>query len=70
MKPEDVVLVAERLRGNRWTVGPANQLGTCGWWPYAWTIEYVNARSAEEALKKATYAKRDFERWRAESCTK
>jgi hypothetical protein len=43
---------ATRLRDNRWAVRPHGQLGTCGWHPYAWTVKYVNAPTASEALKK------------------
>lgn len=64
-KLKKVVLVAERLRGNKWSISPANQLGTCGYWPYAWTVEYVNARSEQEALRKATYSKEHFKKWQA-----
>lgn len=46
-------LEATHLRGNRWAVRPKGQLGTCGWYPIPWTVEYVNARSAEEAVEKA-----------------
>lgn len=56
-------LEAEQLRDNRWVVRPEGQLGTCGWYPYAWTIEYVNANSASEALRKARHARADFDKW-------
>jgi len=35
-------------------VRPQGALGTCGWAPEPWTVQYVRARSAEEALRKAT----------------
>lgn len=44
---------ATHLRGNRWAVRPAGQLGTCGWHPEPWTVIYVTARSADEAVSKA-----------------
>jgi hypothetical protein len=47
-------LEATHLRGRRWAVRPAGQLGTCGWHPYAWTVIYVNASNAAEAVRKAT----------------
>lgn len=56
-------LEAEQLRGRRWVVRPEGQLGTCGWYPYAWTIEYVNANSATEALRKAKRARVSFDNW-------
>ena len=46
--------VAENLRDNRWVVRPGGCLGTCGWIDgIPWTADFVNARSAEEALRKA-----------------
>lgn len=45
---------ATQLRGNRWAVRPVNQLGTCGWYPEPWTVIYVNARNAQEAIRKAS----------------
>jgi hypothetical protein len=42
-----------RLRGRRWAVRPEGQLGTCGWSPCAWTVIYVNASNAAEAVRKA-----------------
>ena len=44
---------ATQLRGNRYAVRPEGQLGTCGWYPAAWTVLYVNASSPKAALKKA-----------------
>jgi len=44
---------ATHLRGNRWAVRPLGQLGTCGWHPVPWTVQYINARSADEAVRKA-----------------
>jgi hypothetical protein len=46
-------LEATHLRGNLWAVKPENQLGTCGWYPRPWTVQYIRARSAEEAVRKA-----------------
>lgn len=46
-------LEATHLRDNRWAVRPEGQLGTCGWHPKPWTVIYVKARSADEAIKKA-----------------
>jgi len=46
-------LEATRLRDNRYAVHPAGQLGTCGWYPRAWSVVYVNARDADQAIRKA-----------------
>lgn len=48
-----IELEAVHLRDNRYAVRPKNQLGACGWHPCAWSVQYINARSAAEALKKA-----------------
>ena len=48
-----IKLEATHLRDNRWAVRPEGQLGTCGFYPKAWTVIYVKARSADEAIKKA-----------------
>ena len=39
--------------GNQWAVRPDGQLGTCGWYPYPWTVTYVTARNEQEAIRKA-----------------
>ena len=44
---------ATHLRGNLYAVKPTGQLGTCGWYPYAWTVQYVHAMNAIEAVRKA-----------------
>ncbi len=44
---------AIHLRDNIWAVRPAGQLGTCGFYPKAWTVRYVKARTAAEAIRKA-----------------
>ena len=46
-------LEATHLRGNLWAVRPVGQLGTCGWSPKPWTVIYVTARSALEAVRIA-----------------
>lgn len=48
-----VQLEATHLRDNLYAVKPVGQLGTCGWWPVAWTVQYIHARSGEEAVRKA-----------------
>lgn len=50
-------LEATLLRSDKWAVRPAGQLGTCGWHPYPWVVTYVNAKSADEAVRKAEKAK-------------
>lgn len=47
-------LEATHLREDIYAVRPQGALGTCGWAPEPWTVQYVRARSAEEALRKAT----------------
>ena len=44
---------ATHLRDRCYAIRPAGQLGTCGWCPIPWTVQYVTARSASEALMKA-----------------
>lgn len=45
------MLEATEISRGRWAIRPEGQLGTCGSYPYLWTVIYVNARSAEEAIK-------------------
>ncbi len=45
-------LEATHLKGRRYAVKPAGQLGTCGFYPEAWIICYVNANSAAQAVLK------------------
>lgn len=46
-------LEATKLR-TCWAVRPKGQLGTCGFYPVAWTVVYVtDARTAEEAIRRA-----------------
>lgn len=52
-RPPGCALEAVLLRGNRYAVRPEGSLGTCGWYPYAWTVHYVNARGPAEAVRKA-----------------
>lgn len=46
------MLEATRINTNRWAVRPQGQLGTCGSWPYLWTVMYVTANSAEQAIRQ------------------
>jgi hypothetical protein len=49
-----VDLEATHLRDNLYAVRPVGRLGTCGWIVgYAWTVCYVRAKSANEAVRKA-----------------
>jgi hypothetical protein len=50
---EMIGMEAVLLRGNTYAVRPKGQLGTCGWHPYPWTVQYIRARSASEAVFKA-----------------
>lgn len=47
------MLEATHLRDNVYAVRPVGQLGTCGFHPIPWTVEYVRARSCEDAVRKA-----------------
>lgn len=49
-------LEATHLRGTLWAVRPAGRLGTCGFYPYAWTVQYVRARTAAHAIARARSA--------------
>lgn len=44
---------ATELKPGRYAVRPKGQLGTCGWYPAPWTVIYVTARTANEAIRKA-----------------
>ena len=48
-----VPLEATHLRGQQWCVKPVGQLGTCGFSPVPWTAQFIRAKTAEEALRKA-----------------
>ena len=52
-------MTATRLRENLWAVRPKGSLGTCGWiGGKSWTVQYVRAQSADEALRKAKGGKK------------
>jgi hypothetical protein len=46
-------LEAVHLRARTYAIRPENQLGTCGWYPLPWTVQFVIAGSAKSALAKA-----------------
>jgi hypothetical protein len=46
-------LEATYLRDNTWAVRPVGQLGTCGWYPKAWTVQYVKAQTPQEAIRRS-----------------
>lgn len=46
-------LDAERLRSGAWAVRPEGQLGTCGFYPKAWTVQIIKAVSKDMAIKIA-----------------
>ena len=50
---QHVPLEATHLRDNHYAVRPLGQLGTCGFSPVAWTVQYITARSPEAAVRKA-----------------
>lgn len=41
------------LMDQRWAVRPFGCVGTSGFYPFPWTVVYVTASNAEEAMKKA-----------------
>lgn len=45
-----IELEATHMRDNLYAVRPKGQLGTCGFHPIAWVVEYVRARSATHAI--------------------
>ena len=53
MKP-DIALEATPLHGSTYAVRPVGQLGTCGCHPRAWTVAYLTASSAADAILKHT----------------
>lgn len=36
-----------------WAVSPLGQLGTCGFYPVPWTVQYIKAHTREEAIRRA-----------------
>lgn len=44
------MLEATHLRDNLYAVRPKGRLGTCGFYPYPWTVRYVHARNEDEAV--------------------
>jgi hypothetical protein len=49
-----VPLEATPLRGDRYAVRPVGALGTCGWSPVPWDVQYITAHSPEAAVRLAT----------------
>lgn len=43
---------ATLLHDNIYAVRPTGQLGTCGYYPYAWTVQYIKAKSPQQAIQK------------------
>ena len=43
---------ATLVTAGRWAVRPEGQLGTCGFHPVPWQVEYVDAASAAHAVDK------------------
>ncbi len=48
-----VPLEATHLRGRDYAVRPAGAVGTCGFSPVPWTVQYIKAGSPDEAVRKA-----------------
>jgi hypothetical protein len=53
MNLSEVELEATHLRGRNYAVRPRGQLGTCGFYPVPWTVQYVKADSENAAVRKA-----------------
>jgi hypothetical protein len=49
-------LEATELRGGRYAVRPKGALGTCGFYPCSWSVHYVKARCASEAIRRSVAA--------------
>lgn len=47
-----VEMGARKLGVGHWAVSPGGQLGTCGFYPCAWTVQIVRAGSAQEAISR------------------
>lgn len=48
-----IPLEATHLRGRLYAVRPTGRLGTCGFSPVPWTVQYIKAKSPAEAIRKA-----------------
>lgn len=48
-----IPLEATHLRGHDYAVRPAGAVGTCGFSPVPWTVQYIKAGSPDEAVRKA-----------------
>lgn len=46
-------LEALHLRGHLYAVRPEGQLGTCGFYPAPWTVQFIKANSDEDAVLRA-----------------
>ena len=53
-------LEATPLRNGFFAVRPQGQLGTCGFYPRAWTVQYLRAQSAAQAVAKAAEQRQIF----------
>lgn len=51
--PVPAKLEAMHLRGRLYAVRPEGQLGSCGFSPVPWTVQFIKANSAEEAVRRA-----------------
>jgi len=49
----DAVQIRHYNGMREWAVRPRGQCGTCGFYPVAWTVVYVTARSEREAIQQA-----------------
>jgi hypothetical protein len=42
-------LTVEQLNNGQWVARPKNQLGTCGWTPFAWTACFAGTKAKARA---------------------
>ena len=49
----EVEMEATHLSGSKYAVRPKGQLGTCGFYPCPWAVQYVRAGNAVDAVLRA-----------------
>jgi hypothetical protein len=55
-------VTAEQLRSGGWWARPRTALGTCGWYPYAWTLTYgkTEQQAITNFINRHNVAVREF----------
>ena len=48
-----VKMDAMLMNNGSYAVRPEGQLGSCGGYPILWTVQYIRARSSDEAISKS-----------------